>query len=174
MSLEGKSVEEIEALATMAMRLGTNQKTRTGFLQLAKIDNPDTPIPEIDIPQRFRAVLEDQMKRQDALEAKLKEREMVDQIEANRRALGLSRDQLAKVEKAMVEHKIADHETAKKFLDMQDRAAEPSAPGAAFMPKKATAQILPDMKEMGGDLKQFAYKNAFAAIDELRGRRLGN
>ena len=171
MSLENKSPEEIEALASLANDLASNPKTRMGFLQLTKTANPDAAIPEIDIPTRLTGVLQASMKRMDEFEAKMAERETIDRVEAQRREMGLSRDELAKVEKTMVDHKIADHKTAKQFLDMQSRSAEPTPASHVTGVRRFGEPKLPDMKESGGDLKSYSYKNAYAVIDELRGRR---
>ena len=168
-SLEGKSAEEIEALANLALHLTTG-KTRARALALTKELDPDASIPEIDIPNQFRGVLEKQAEELKAMQAKLEEQELRGRIEQRRQELGVSREELDRIEKAMVENKIADHKTAKTFLDMQARQAEPtSASVAAGLRRFEIPKI--DPKVSHDDLRAQSRQLAYQAIDELRGRR---
>ena len=66
MSLEGKSAEEISALAELADQLANDPKTRKGFLHLSKAANPNAHIPEVDIPAQVNTMLEAGLKRLEA------------------------------------------------------------------------------------------------------------
>jgi len=168
--LEGKSAEEIESLASLADSLANNPKTRRGFLSLTKQANPDAHIPEIDIPAQIGGLMAEPLKRLEAAENELRQRDIRDRIEQQRRELGLSREELAAVEKTMVDHKIADHATAKTFMDMQRRQAEPTPASTATGMRRFGPPTMPEIKP-GADLKSHAYTSAYGVIDELRGRR---
>jgi hypothetical protein len=174
MSLEGKSVEEIQALAELASSLASDPKTRMGFLQLTKAVNPTTSIPEIDIPASLRKQFEEPLKKLDALEKRQAEQDMERKIEAARRKLmrdkNVTEDEMPAIEKLMVEKGIANHETAIDHLRMSQRAAEPTAASAAQGIRRFEKPTI-DLKAFNGDQKAWSYANAYAAIDELRGRK---
>jgi hypothetical protein len=174
MSLEGKSVEEIQALAELANGLSTDPKTRTGFLRLAKIANPATSIPEIDIPDSLRQQFEAPLKQLDALTKAHEERQLRDKIQERRQSIiakGVNADDVPAIEKLMVDKGIANHDTAVEHFNMQQRAAVPTP--ASTMPgmRKFERPTVPDMKAFSNDPKAFSYATAYAAIDELRGRK---
>lgn len=172
MSLEGKSPEEIEALAMLAQGLASNPKTRNGFLRLTKTANPDTAIPEIDIPNQIGGLMAEPLKRLEAAEAALAQRALEDRVRAQRKEAGISEDELPAVERFMVDNRIADHKSAKKFLDQQNRLAEPTPASTGTGMRRFGAPVMPDLKATGGDIRAHTYNAAYAAIDELRGRRL--
>ena len=174
MSLEGKSVEDIQALAELADSLASNPNTRNGFLKLTKTVNPTANIPEIDIPNMLASQFAEPLKQLDALTKRNQELEMERRVEAQRRELikaGIAPADVERVEKIMVEKKIADHATAAEYMKMSDRAAPPT-PGAGLPGvRKYEQPTLPDLKTFGGDQKAYAYSTAYGVIDELRGRR---
>jgi hypothetical protein len=174
MSLEGKSAEEIEALANLAMNLSSNPKTRLSFLGLTKQVNPEASIPEIDIPNNLRSALDAPLKQLDALTKKMEEREVKDRIEQQRRDLmskGITADELPKLEKLMVDKGIGSHETALQYLRMEERMAEPTP--ATSGPRRATFDkpAIPNLKDFGGDMDSWSKNEAYKMIDELRGKR---
>ena len=168
--LEGKSAEEIESLASLADSLASNPKTRLGFLQLTKHANPDASIPEIDIPNRIEGLVKPYVDRIAKMEADTIERETRERIESHRRELGVSKDELAKIEKVMVEKGIANHATAKEFIDRENRMAEstPAPTGRSF--RTFGRPELPKL-EPGTDLRGYARNTAYSVIDELKGRK---
>ena len=169
MSLEGKSAEEIEALATLAQNLASNPKTRGGFLQLTKQANPDTSIPEVDIPNRISALLEPHLKTLNDLKTREAERDLRDRVEAARKEAGIPASELAAVEKVMVDNRIADHKTAKQFMDLQSKAAEPTPAATTHAVRRFGAPKMPDLTTTGGDLKAWSFQKAHEVIDELHG-----
>jgi hypothetical protein len=172
--LEGKSVEEIQALAELANGLANDPKTRNGFLHLTKMANPSAAIPEIDIPANITRALEAPLKKLDALAEAQARRETQDSIEAQRRSLakkGVNEADIDRLEKLMVEKKIPDHETALEFMQMQDKAAIPSSSSTLPSQRKLDSFTAPDLKEYGGDLQKFGRATAYKVIDELRGRK---
>lgn len=57
MSLEGKSPEEIKALATLADSVLANPKTRGVFQRTVRAANPDVSFPEIDLEDKVAGAL---------------------------------------------------------------------------------------------------------------------
>lgn len=172
-SLEGMSPEAISGLAMLAKGLSENPATRNDFLKMTKTANPGVSIPEIDIPNQINSKLEEERKKREELEAKILESEVRQTIRDRREGLmkskGLTFDQIQEVEKMMTEKGIANHETAADFFLSQQRAATPTPSGGSSamhaMPK-------PDLKDFGGNIKQYAVQEARNVIDELRGRRV--
>ena len=174
MSLEGKSVEEIQALAELANGLASDPKTRTGFLRLTKLANPSTSIPEIDIPATMQAQFDPYLKQLDALTKKQEEREMRERIEASRRALvskGIAESDVPTIEKMMVEKGIVNHETAVEFYQHQQRAAAPTPASTVQGARRFETPKMPDMKQFNNDPKAYAYGAAYSVIDGFRGRK---
>ena len=172
--LEGKSVEEIQALAELANMLASDPKTRGSFLQLTKAANPNANIPEVDIPAALRKQFEEPMQRLDALTKAQEKRELQDQIEAKRReiiAKGVDPKDVEKVEKLMVEKGIANHDTAIEHMRLSEKAAIPTPAPSGQGLRRFDKPTMPDLKSHGGDQKAWSYSVANSVIDELRGRR---
>ena len=172
MSLEGKSVEEIQALAELAERMNADPRTRSTFLQAAKTLNPTASIPEIDIPASLQQRFAEPLKQLGALTKKAQEREIQDQINARRQeimAAGVSAEEVPKVEKLMVDKGIANHATAVEFMRAQERNSQPTAASVGQGIRRLERPTI-DMKAIGGDLKGWSYQQANAMIDEMRGR----
>lgn len=175
MSLEGKDPSEIEALASLAESLSSNPATRQGFLRLTKQVNPTANIPEIDTIDRVAAGLKPHLDRLKELEQKQLQRDVMDRIQAGReRALqvsGVTAADMPAIEKLMQERQIPDHATAAEFHAMQQRAAEPTAASFSHQSRTFGAPQMPDAKEFGGNLQTWSRNQAYATIDEMRGRK---
>jgi hypothetical protein len=179
MSLEGKSTEEIAALAELALQISSNPKTRQGFLNLSKLNNPDASIPEVDIPVHVNKVMEAGLKRLEAVEKENQEMKAERSILNKREALlanekivklGVDRSDLPAIEKIMVDKHIPDHETAAEFYAMQQRSAEPTAANLAPSVRESTMPKL-DYKTMGStNLADHARRVAQQTLDEIRGK----
>jgi hypothetical protein len=172
MSLEGKSVEDIQALAELAEALNTDPRTRATFLRGVKTINPNANIPEVDIPAGLAAQFAEPLQRLEALTKKDQEREIRDRINERRaeiRKLGVTEDEIPKIEKLMVDKSIASHATAVEYMRNSERAAAPTG-AAAQQGIRRLEKPQVDLKAMGGDMKGWAYQQAHQAIDELRGR----
>jgi hypothetical protein len=174
MSLEGKSVEEIQALAELADSLGSDPKTRMGFLNLAKTANPNVRIAEIDIPNMLAQQFAEPLKKLEALEQRNQQLEMERRVERQRQTLiesGVSAKDVTAIEKLMVEKQISDHKTAAEYFKMSQQSAQPTP--AAGLPgvRKFDTPTLPDMSAFKGDTKAYTYNTAYAVIDEILGRR---
>jgi hypothetical protein len=131
MSLENLSLEAQAELAALAKSLAEDPKTRKQFLQLTKQVRPDVPIPEIEIEERTNAVLETANKRVESLEAKLRAKDAKEELERRRnnlrtKQLAESDDDIADIEKLMIEKGIANHETAAEYHSWMKQAAAPT------------------------------------------------
>lgn len=171
-SLEGMTPEQIADLAALAKGLSDDPKTRPYFLNMMKARNPDLSIPEVDIPLQIDAAISPKLKKLEELEKKDQEREMRDMIRERRQKLmttkGLKEEQVAEVEKLMVEKGISNHETAADFYLSQQNAATPTPSSFSHpsMPK-------PDLKAMGGNINAWARNEATSALSDIiknRGR----
>ena len=172
--LEGKSVEEIQALAELANNLASDTKTRSRFLHLTKEANPGASIPEVDIPAQIRAQFEEPFKQLKALTLAEEKREFQDQIESRRREIiskGVDPKDVEKVEKLMVEKSIVNHETAVEYMRLSERAAIPTPAPTGNGLRRYDKPTMPDLKSHNGDQKAWSYATANSVIDELRGRR---
>lgn len=134
MSLEDLSLEARDELAALAKKLADNPTTRKEFLKLTKQVNPDLPIPELEIEERANNVFQQADQRVSSLEAQLRERDARDELEKRRQALIdsgkiKSKDDIAKVEKVMLEQGITNHETAADYWQWMQQAAEPTPSG---------------------------------------------
>ena len=173
MPLEGKSAEEIAALAELAEQLANNPKTRKGFLHLSKAANPDAHIPEVDIPAQVNTMLEAGLKRLEAAEKKNAEYETERNILNRRQALidagKATKGDIAAIEKLMIDKHIPDHETAAEFYAMQQKAAEPTPRDARANVRETTMPAV-DTKPFKGNLNEWARNMAAKTLDELRGK----
>lgn len=169
MSLENLSEDARNELAALAQRLAENPETRKEFLRMTKKINPDLPIPELEIEQYTNQAVSQAQQRVEQLEARLREKEAVEQLEKRRQNLmkkGLikSEDEIAEVEKIMVEKKIADHETAAQYHEWMKQAAEPT-PGTTFNPSPVKGF---DLNKYWKNPGVAAREEAVRALNDLR------
>lgn len=169
-SLEDMTPEMRDELALLALKLSENKETRPAFLRMtAKATG--NHIPEIAIEDHTNEALEAANKRVDQMEAQLRDREAKDELEKRRRDLIAKgkvkgEDDIAEVEKIMLEKGITNHETAAEFLAQQRQAAPvtPSVYNANVMDEKARSALSAFWKN-----PQMAARNeASAALTELR------
>jgi len=141
MSLENASYEERDALALLAKDLSNNPETRSQFMQLTRKVRPEVAMPELEIQERVNTQLDKYQQKISSLEAKLQERDAVNNLEQRRKALldkGLveSRDQIQDVEKLMLEKGITNHEAAAEYHNFMKQAAVPTPTGYNPNPMK--------------------------------------
>jgi hypothetical protein len=134
MSLENVSIEARDELAALAQQLADNPATRKDFLRMTKKVKPDLPIPELDMEDYTHSAVTKSEQRVQALEAKLRERDAVEELQKRRQSLmkkGLiaSEDEVKDVEKIMLERGITNHETAAEFHQWMKQAAVPTSSG---------------------------------------------
>jgi hypothetical protein len=131
MSLENLSLEAQAELAALAKSLAEDPKTRRQFLQLTKQVRPDVPIPEIEIEERTSAVLEQANSRVESLEAKLRQKDAKEELQRRRnnlkeKQLASSDEDIAEIEKLMIDKGIANHETAAEYHSWMKQASTPT------------------------------------------------
>jgi hypothetical protein len=168
MSLENLSLEAQAELAALAKSLAEDPKTRKQFLQLTKQVRPDVPIPEIEIEERTNAVLETANKRVESLEAKLRAKDAKEELERRRtnlrtKQLAESDEDIADIEKLMIEKGIANHETAAEYHSWMKQAAAPT-PSQFPQPVMSRFNTQDYMKNPVGAARDAAH----AALAEFR------
>ena len=168
MSLENLSLEAQAELAALAKSLAEDPKTRKQFLQLTKQVRPDVPIPEIEIEERTNAVLETANKRVESLEAKLRAKDAKEELERRRnnlrtKQLAESDDDIADIEKLIIEKGIANHETAAEYHSWMKQAAAPT-PSQFPQPVMSRFNTQDYMKNPVGAARDAAH----AALAEFR------
>ena len=134
MSLENISLEQRDELALLMKQLAENPETRKDALRLTKKLRPDLPMPELEIEDYTEKKVSQAQKRVEDLEAKLREKEIREELKDKRDALikkGLidNESDIEEVEKVMLENKIADHETAAQYWQWMKQAAAPTPTG---------------------------------------------
>ena len=134
MSLENVSLEARDELAALAQQLAENPATRKQFLRMTKQVKPDLPIPELDMEDYTHNAVTKSEQRVQALEAKLRERDAIEELQKRRQSLmkkGLiaNESEVSDVEKFMLERGITNHETAAEFHQWMKQAAEPTPSG---------------------------------------------
>ena len=166
MSLENATPES--ELAALAQQLAENPETRKDFLRLTKKVKPDLPIPELDIEDRASQVYSKADQRVQELEAKLKQKEAVEELERRRQTLmkkGLvdAEDDIKDVEKIMLERGITNHETAAEYHRWMKEAAKPTPSGYNPNPIKKF-----DLSKYWKNPQAAARDEAAKALNELR------
>ena len=134
MSLENLSLEARDELAALAQTLAENPETRKDFLRMTKRVKPDLPIPELDIEDYTHRAVSRSEDRVQALEAKLREKEAMEELQNRRQSLmkkGLisNESEVGDVEKIMLERGITNHETAAEYHQWMKQAAVPTSTG---------------------------------------------
>lgn len=175
MSLENYSVDQIQELASLADSLAKNPKTRESFLRLTKTASPDTPIPEIDLKDQMRAYAKPLIEKVESLENQLKVRQYEDQVHSQRNVLteqGFRKEEVAEIEKLMLEKSIPKHETAAEFYRMQKQTATPTP--HTMTPISLPTNAFDKMKSNGQTgLNQWSRGEAMSAISDVISGRAG-
>ena len=168
MSLENLSLEARDELAALAQTLAENPETRKDFLRMTKRVKPDLPIPELDIEDYTHRAVSRSEDRVQALEAKLREKEAIEDLNSRRRNLmkkGLisNESEVGDVEKIMLERGITNHETAAEYHQWMKQAAVPTSTG--YNPS-AVKQF--DLNKYWKNPAAAARNEAMNALNDLR------
>lgn len=171
MSLENISLEQRDELALLMKQLAENPETRKDALRLTKKLRPDLPMPELEIEDYTEKKVSQAQKRVEDLEAKLREKEIREELKDKRDALikkGLidNESDIEEVEKVMLENKIADHETAAQYWQWMKQAAAPTPTGYNPNP---VAKF--DLGKYYKNPQQAARDEAAKALSDLRNTR---
>ena len=168
MSLENLSLEARDELAALAQTLAENPETRKDFLRMTKRVKPDLPIPELDIEDYTHKAVSRSEDRVQALEAKLREKEAMEELQKRRQSLmkkGLisNESEVDDVEKIMLERGITNHETAAEYHQWMKQAAVPTSTG--YNPS-AVKQF--DLNKYWKNPAAAARNEAMNALNDLR------
>lgn len=168
MSLENLSLEARDELAALAQTLAENPDTRKDFLRMTKKVKPDLPIPELDIEDYTHKAVSRSEDRVQALEAKLREKEAIEELNSRRQSLikkGLisNESEVSDVEKIMLERGITNHETAAEYHQWMKQAAVPTSSG--YNPS-AVKQF--DLNKYWKNPVSAARNEALNALNDLR------
>ena len=168
MSLENLSLEARDELAALAQTLAENPDTRKDFLRMTKKVKPDLPIPELDIEDYTNKAVNRSESRVQALEAKLREKEAIEELNNRRQSLmkkGLisNESEVGDVEKIMLERGITNHETAAEYHQWMKQAAVPTSTG--YNPS-AVKQF--DLNKYWKNPVSAARNEAMNALNDLR------
>ena len=168
MSLENLSLEARDELAALAQTLAENPDTRKEFLRMTKRVKPDLPIPELDIEDYTHKAVSRSEDRVQALEAKLREKEALEELQNRRQSLmkkGLiaNESEVSDVEKIMLERGITNHETAAEYHQWMKQAAVPTSTG--YNPS-AVKQF--DLNKYWKNPAAAARNEAMNALNDLR------
>ena len=171
MSLENISPDARDELASLSQLLAENPATRKEFLRLTKKVKPDLPIPELEIEENTNRAISKSEERVQALEAKLREKDAMEELQKRRNSLvkkGLvsSEDDVEQVEKLMLEKGITNHETAAEYHEWMKKAAVPTASNYNPSPVKGF-----DLNKYWKNPNQAARNEALNALNELRNPR---
>ena len=167
MSLEDISLEQRDELAMLMKELAENPATRKEALRLTKKVRPNLPIPELELEDYTEKKVTQAEDRVAQLEAKLKEKESLEELQKRRDKLikkGLaSEEDIEEIEKIILEKKISDHETAAEYFDWMKQAAQPTPSGYNPSPLKGF-----NLNEYWKNPVQGARNEAAKALAELR------
>jgi len=168
MSLENLSLEARDELAALAQTLAENPDTRKDFLRMTKKVKPDLPIPELDIEDYTHRAVSKSEDRVQALEAKIREKEAIEELQKRRQSLmkkGLisNESEVDDVEKIMLERGITNHETAAEYHAWMKQAAVPTSTG--YNPS-AVKQF--DLNKYWKNPAAAARNEAMNALNDLR------
>jgi hypothetical protein len=170
-SLENLSLEARDELAALAQTLAENPETRKDFLRMTKRIKPELPIPELDIEDYTHKAVSKSEERVQALEAKLREKEALEELQNRRNSLmkkGLIQreEEISDVEKVMLERGITNHETAAEYHQWMKQAAVPTSTG--YNPS-AVKQF--DLNKYWKNPTTAARNEAMNALNDLRNPR---
>lgn len=168
MSLEDISLEQRDELALLMKELAENPATRKEALRLTKKVRPNLPIPELELEDYTEKKVTAAEDRVAQLEAKLKEKESLEELQKRRdrlikKGLAQSDEDIEQIEKIMLEKKISDHETAAEYFDWMKQAAAPTPTGYNPSPLKGF-----DLNAYWKNPVQGARNEAAKALQELR------
>jgi hypothetical protein len=170
-TLEDLSSDARDELALLARELADSPETRNQFLRLAKQKRPNIPIPEIDLDDRVQKYSERSAQRVQELENKLAERDAMEELNRRRRSLMSkhkldNEDQVAEVEKIMLEKGITNHETAADYWKWMNESAAPTPSGYAPNVMDKTARDV--LAKYWKNPAMAARDEAAKALNELR------
>ena len=171
-SLENLDQNQIYELARLGKTLADNPDTRKDFLRLTKRVNPDLVIPELQIEEYTEKKVSAAEEKVMALENKMRERDIRDQLDAKRKKLketyNVDDNAVGEIEKIMLDQGITNHDTAAQHWEWMKQAASPTPTG--YNPNTLNKF---DLSKYWKSPQQAARNEAATALQEIRnlGRR---
>ena len=134
MSLEDMSFEQRDQMALLMRELSDNPETRKEILRLTRKVKPGLVIPELDIEDHTHTAVSAANRRVEDLEAKIREKEAVEDLNKRRMSLikkGFVQDEseIEQIEKIMLDKGITNHESAAEYWDWMKQSAVPTPTG---------------------------------------------
>jgi hypothetical protein len=134
MSLENIAPETRDEMAALLKKLSDHPKTRKTILKSIKEVDPEFHIPELEIESKAEEVYSKTNEELEKLRAELRERDAREELSKRRNSLMKngkikSEEEIAEIEKIMVDKKIADHEAAADYWNWMKQASEPTPSG---------------------------------------------
>lgn len=165
-SFENLDPETRDQVASLALKLAGNPKTRKGFLSLIKETMPNVPIPEIDTRSEWEEELrkrdEEFQKFRAEQERKEMERALAEERNRVKARYRLDDDDLKRVEQIMAERKVLNYDDAAKLYDLERQPSVPtyeSSVGIAELPK---------YEGLMEDEHRWSIKTAHELIDQMK------
>ena len=166
MSLEDLSLEQRDELAMLARQLADNPATRKQFLRMTKQVKPEMSIPELDIEDFTNTKVSAAETRVMNLEAKMRERDAVEELNKRRARLNRPTKEIEEIEKLMLDKGMTNHETAAEYFDWMKQAAEPTPNSAMGYNPSALSKF--DLSKYWKNPQMGAREEAASALKELR------
>lgn len=171
-SLENLTPEARDELALLAQELAEDPSTREQFLRLTKQKRQNLTIDAIDLKDQFNARFEQMQAQNEQLQAKLREKDALEELERRRQSLVKkgkvkSEEDVAEIEKVMLEKGITNHETAAEYFDWMKRTAAPTSI-QAFDKSFMNEQARDTLSKFKHNPQQAARDEAARALTELR------
>lgn len=170
-SLEDLSPEARDELASLARQLAENPSTRKEFLRLTKKAKPEMTIPEIDIEDRTNIAIDASDARVRQLEARIQEKEALDDLDRRRtnlirKGLVQSEQEIEEVERVMLERGITSHETAADYNRWMREQAAPTSSSYNRNVMDDTARLT--LSSFWKNPQMAARNEAAKALNEMR------
>ena len=159
-----------DQLASLALSLSSNQKTRKGFLGLVKEAAPDTPIPELEAAATIETVRREYDDKLNKVANEFRDYRMQNEQGARKKAVmqkhGLGDEDVKKMEEMMVKKELpADYEWAAPLYKAQIEQVAPNYGTSGYGPVD-----LPSDDKLMSDPDRWSQSSAHQIIDELRAK----
>ena len=182
-SFEDMTPGQLQSLFSVTKAMLDNPQTRRAYLENVKKINPNVSIPELDAAEPLHHALAEERKARERLEASIEEERNNRKEEQIRKNLEESRDsvkkkykfndeQLASVEKWMVDEQVNNYEVAAKFFRMQNQAADTQAATRPYEIQSNTYEFPQAWKGInansGRDIAKISKQEAFRTLNDMR------
>lgn len=171
-SLEDLTPEARDELALLMREIAENPQTRKQALKLAKQVRPNMTIDTLEIEEQVDARFTESQAKLEALENKLREKEAIDELKRRREDLkskgkAKSDEDIAAIEKIMLEKGIQNHETAADYFSWMNQSAKPTS-SATFKTNVMDETARDTLSKYWKNPASAARDEASRALNELR------